>query len=441
MTPTTSSPLGWLLSLPPAKREEALRNLSPEAKRDLPWFWPLQARPNQLAPPGNWRVWLLLAGRGFGKTRTGAEWVKEQVRSGRGRRIALVAPTAADARDVMVDSLLSIYPPEARPLYESSKRRLSWPNGARATIYSAEDPDQLRGPNHDTAWADELAAWNRPETWDQLMLTLRRGQTRCVVTTTPRPIPSIKELLKREAGGQVAVTRGSTYDNRRNLSEAFFAQILERYEGTRLGRQELMAEVLEDVEGALWTIGQIDALRVSSAPADIDRVVLGIDPAVTSREDSDETGMVIAGIRHEDRHGYVLGDFSGRYSPGEWERRALDLCDAWRVDCIVAETNNGGDMVEHTIRSVLRADEAMPRFRAVHASRGKLTRAEPYAALYEQGRVHHVGILDRLEDQMAGWVPGAGSSPDRMDALVWALAELFPNHSTPIASTRKPEGW
>jgi predicted phage terminase large subunit-like protein len=367
----------------------------------------------------------LLAGRGFGKTRTGAEYVRAMVGMRRVRRVALVAPTAADARAVMVEGesgLLSIGPPDDRPDYEPSKHLLTWPNGAIATTFSADEPDRLRGPQHDLAWCDELAAWRYPQAWDMLMFGLRLGtDPRVVVTTTPRPTKLIKALI---ADPKVVVTRGSTAENRKNLAPAFLDQIVRRYEGTRLGRQELEAEILEDVPGALWSHAIIDATRVAIAPQ-LTRIVVAIDPAAGSGEHSDETGIVVAG-KNTDGHGYVLADLSGRYTPTEWARAAIAAYRAHSADRIVAEINNGGEMVEATIRIV----DPTVSFAAVHASRGKVARAEPVAALYEQGRVHHLGALPRLEDQMCGFAHDfdravAGYSPDRVDALVWALTELL----------------
>src|SRR6516225_8797068 len=258
--------------------------------------WAAIARPNQLPPPGDWwQIWLLLAGRGFGKTRTLAEWVCEQALFGLASRIALVAATAADARDVLVEGqsgILAVSPPWFQPVYESSKRRLTWPNGAIATTFSAEEPERLRGPQHDAAVCDELGAWSRPETWDMLQFGLRLGQKpRCLVATTPRPTKLIRELLAREGRG-VTVTRGSTYENRANLAPGFFDQIIGKYEGTRLGRQELNAELLEDTPGALWSHGIIDATRQATAPS-LARIVVAIDPAAASGEEADETGIVI----------------------------------------------------------------------------------------------------------------------------------------------------
>ncbi len=410
-----------LASLPEAVRNSLVWSLSREQALTVKYDWSYRARREQLPPEGDWRVWLLLAGRGFGKTRTGAELVRARVGAHQARRIALVAPTAADARDVMVEGesgLLAIAPPWKRPLYEPSKRRLTWPNGAVATTYSADEPERLRGPQHDFAWCDELAAWRYPEAWDMLMFGLRLGaDPRAVVTTTPRPTKLVRGLV---ADPHVIVTRGRTAANRANLAPAFLDQIVRRYEGTRLGRQELDAEILDDMPGALWQRGIIEAVR-SSAPAKLVRVVVAIDPAAGSGEHADETGIVVAG-RDALGHAYVLADASGRYAPAEWARVATAAYTAHQADRIVGEVNNGGEMVEATLRMI---DPNVP-FGAVRASRGKAARAEPVAALYEQGRIHHVGAFPQLEDQMCSFTADfdrnvAGYSPDRVDALVWAI--------------------
>src|SRR5438105_7318410 len=300
--------------------------------------WPAIARTNQLPPLGDWwQIWLLLAGRGFGKTRTLAEWVCQRTAAGEAGRIALVAATAADARDVLVEGqsgILAVSPSWFRPVYEPSKRRLTWPNGAMATTFSAEEPERLRGPQHDAAICDELGAWSRPETWDMLQFGLRLGRyPRCLVATTPRPTRLIRELLARE-GRDVMVTRGSTYENRANLAPGFFDQIIRKYEGTRLGRQELNAELLEDTPGALWSHAIIDAARQAAAP-NLARIVVAVDPAASSGEDADETGIVVVG-KDSQGHGYVLADASGRYSPTEWARIAIAAYRAHRADRIVA---------------------------------------------------------------------------------------------------------
>lgn len=398
--------------------------------------WRAKARQSQLPPEGDWLGWLLLAGRGFGKTFTGSGWINDLVESRSAGRIALVAPTAADARDTMVEGqsgLLRMAPPWNRPLYEPSKRRLTWPNGAIATTFSSEEADRLRGPEHDAAWADELAAWNEPQaTWDMLQFGLRLGaRPRWLVTTTPRPIKLLKEIIARERR-DVVVTRGSTFENEANLAPTFLAAIRERYEGTRLGRQELEAELLTDVAGALWQLAWLDRDRVTSAP-ELTRIVVAIDPAVSNNEGSDETGIVVAGIA-ANREAYVIEDLSGRYAPHEWAAKAIGAYRRHKADRIIAEVNNGGAMVEGTIRAV----DPMVSYKSVHASRGKVVRAEPIAAMYEQRKVHHVGGYAMLEDQLCGFTSDfdrnrAGYSPDRVDALVWALTELSgPVHTVTV---------
>ena len=425
---TDLSPAQRLASLPLKVRQTVIEGFSDEQKRHLMYDWHTWARPSQIAPNWEWRVWLLLAGRGFGKTRCGAEFIRQEVALNKAGHIALVAPTSADARDTMIEGesgLLSIFPPDQRPIYEPSKRRITFSNGALATTFSADEPDRLRGPNHDLAWCDELAAWRYPEAWDMLNFGLRIGRNpRAVVTTTPRPTPIIKTLVKRS---DVQVTTGSTFDNAANLATAFLDEVKERYEGTRLGRQELHAEILDDVDGALWNRDVLDENRVSEVPY-LKRIVVAIDPAVSSNADSAETGIVAVGI-DERNHGYVLEDRSVRGTPHEWALQAISLYHVLKADRIVAEANQGGDMIKHTLATI---DDNVP-IRLVHASRGKRTRAEPVAALYEQGRVHHVGALNTLEDQLCSWVPGEGLSPDRLDALVWGVTELLVGTQMPPA--------
>ncbi|HOA25319.1 MAG TPA: terminase family protein [Aggregatilineales bacterium] len=365
----------------------------------------------------DWRYWLVMAGRGFGKTRTGAEMVRRWVRDY--PLVNLIGATADDVRDIMVEGesgILAICPPGERPEYRPSKRRLDWPNGARSLLFTADEPERLRGKQHMKLWADELAAWRYPEAWDQAMFGLRLGDNpQAVITTTPKPVKAVRDLLK---DAHTVTYTGTTYENRANLAEAFYNAIITKYEGTRLGRQELLAEILDDVPGALWKRDRIDDLRVTDLP-NMTRIVVAIDPAVSTTDESSETGIVVAGVG-KDGHGYVLDDLTVKASPHEWATRAVNAYHDYQADRIVAEVNNGGDMVEHTLKTV---DPKLP-YKKLHASRGKHTRAEPIAALYEQGRVHHVGMFAELEDQMCTWVPG-DDSPDRMDALVWALTELM----------------
>ncbi|WP_247119373.1 DNA-packaging protein [Kordiimonas marina] len=390
----------------------------------LKYDWNFWAREAQLPPKGSWSHWLILAGRGFGKTRTGAEWVRAQVEAGKAKHIALIAPTLHDGRAVMVEGesgLLNICPPWMRPKFEPTKRTLRWPNGAVATLYSAEEPERLRGPQHDCAWADELCAWRHGDaTWNMLMFGLRLGDDpRTVITTTPKPVPVLKKLI---ADAGVHVTRGSTYDNLDNLAPGFARDIVKAYEGTRLGRQELMAEILEDVPGALWQRDRLESLRVREAP-DLTRLVVAVDPPASAGEKADECGLVAAGVAANGR-AYVLADDTTRgMTPHGWAARAVALYHKLKADRIVAETNQGGAMVAAIIAQI---DATVP-VRAVHATRSKAVRAEPVAALYEQGRVHHAGSFPALEDQMCAFTgaPIPGMSPDRVDALVWALTDLM----------------
>ena len=411
-----------LAQLPESQRTQYLQSLTDRQVIALLYDWPFFARPGQIAPEGDWSFWVAMAGRGWGKTRVGAEWVRAQVESGRCKRLALVAPTAADVRDVMIEGesgLLAISRPDFMPTFESSRRRVTWPNGAIATTYSAEKPDSLRGPQHDGAWCDELASWRFCEdAWSMLMFGLRLGvDPRCVVTTTPRPVRVLKTLL---ANPHTVVTSGTTYDNRENLARTFYEQIVRQYEGTRLGRQELMAELLEDVPGALWSHAMLDPLRVAQVP-DLSRVVVAIDPGIKEADAAAETGIIVAGT-DENGEGYVIEDATTRSSPALWGQVAVEAYHRHEADRIVAEANNGGNMIQHVLRTV---DPSVP-VRLVNASRGKVTRAEPIAALYEQGRVHHFGTFAHLEDQMCSYTGDPGeTSPDRMDALVWALSELM----------------
>lgn len=427
------SPAQIFAALSDDEREEYLSKLSTRARAALKYDWNFWARPNQLEPEGDWTTWLILSGRGFGKTRTGAEtirkWVCGDTPLSRGKcgRIALVAETAADARDVMVeDGLLKCHPKAFRPEYIKTNRKVVWPNGAVAFLYNATEPDQLRGPQHDGAWVDELAKFQyAQDTWDQLQFGLRLGDhPKQIVTTTPRPIPIIRKLV---ADLSCVVTKGRTFDNEANLADNFIQQIKEKYGGTRLGRQEIDGEILDDIPGALWTREMIDLSRVKQAPEDLTRVIVAVDPAASSGETADETGIVGVGASPNSdgfTHGYVLADRSLRGTPEEWARKAVNLYRELSADRIVAEKNNGGEMVEAVIKSV---DRTVP-VTLVHASRGKAVRAEPISSLYEQSRIHHVGMFDKLEDQMCLFthdMPRDEASPDRVDALVWGMTELF----------------
>lgn len=415
-----------IAALPDHERAKFLASLTEKEADELLYAWRgFFARPEQIAPDGDWDIWLVLAGRGFGKSRTGAEWVREQVDAG-AQRIALVAETQKDLEEVMVEGdsgLLSVFPPHQRPIYKKKPVQLTFHTGAIALGYNATQPDQLRGPQFDAAWCDETAKWRYArQTFDQLQFGLRLGKhPKQIHTTTPRPIPLIKEIVAGKEG-KVAITRGHTLDNASNLAKPFLAKIRERYENTRLGRQELAGEILGDLPGALWTLDKIDLYRITQPPT-LERIVVAVDPATSNEEKSDEHGIIVAGIA--DREGYVIEDGSLRGSPTEWARRAVALFDKHQADAIVIEKNQGGDMCAHTLRSV-RPDLPV---REVWASRGKHVRAEPIAALYEQGRVHHVGGFAEVENQLTQFTSagyeGEGS-PDRADALIWALSELFP---------------
>lgn len=403
-----------------ARRKKWWDRLSEDQRAALLYDWSgFWARPNQVAPTNDdWFCWLILAGRGWGKTRAGAQFIIQSVIDG-ARHIALVGATVGDVRNVMVEGpsgIIACSPPGFVPEYEPSKRRLTWPNGAIATTYSADAPERLRGPQHEVFWADELAAWHYHDGWDQMQFGMRIGRRpRGVVTTTPRPIKVLRELVKDPT---TYVTRGSTRENVGNLARIFLTKVVAKYEGTTLGRQELDAELMDQAPGALWTRPLFDGHRIITAPA-LQRIVVALDPSATSNEDSDEAGIVAAG-RLADRF-YVLRDVSAVLSPGAWAKRTVDLAREVDADRIIYESNQGGDMVAHAIRTVW--PEAP--LRAVHAKRGKQARAEPIQALYEQGRVSHVGVLADLEDQCCSWVPSdGGESPDRLDAMVYALTDL-----------------
>lgn len=432
--PEQKSQAQLLASLPEKQRSEILGRLTEESAQGLKWDWNFWARPNQLAPAGEWLTWLVIAGRGWGKTRLGSEWVRSvacgstPLAAGRFSRIAIIAETAADARDVLVEGesgILAVHPDAYRPHYEPSKRRLTWPNGTLGFLYNAVEPDQLRGPQHSAAWLDELAKWQQgQECWDMLQFGLRLGESpQQLITTTPRPIRLIKTLMKQPT---TVITRGATIENKGNLPPPFFDQVVNRYEGTRLGRQELDAEILEDNPHALWARDQLDKLRVASKPPRMQRIVVGVDPSGTrGNPDSDkaaDVGIVVAGVA--DGQCYVLADRTCNLTPAGWGWQCVKAFHEFEADRIVAERNFGGSMVEHVIRT------ADPRvsFRDVSASRGKWVRAEPVAALYEQGKVHHVGSFPLLEDEMVSFSADGlsdGVSPNRLDALVWVVTDLM----------------
>lgn len=381
------------------------------------WEW-RHCRIDQRPPPGEWFSWVLRSGRGGGKTRAGSEWVRKMTHHA--PRIALVARTGGDIRDTLVEGesgILATSPPNAMPDWEPSKRRLTWPNGAIGTCYSAEEPDRLRGPQHHAAWCDESCHWPLvQDVWDNLVLGLRLGRSpRVCITTTPKPIKWFRDLLKES--GTIDI-RTSTYANLANLAPTFREAVLKRYEGTRLGKQELHGDILEDVEGALWSLEIIEPHRMDQAPYGLERIVVAIDPAGTANRKSDETGIVVIGKIGD--HLYVLADYSGRYSPNGWATRAVAAYEEFSADLIVAERNYGGAMVETTIRST----GTKARVKTVHSRRGKVIRAEPVVGLYEQAKVHHIGMLDELETEQITWVSGEGDSPNRVDALVHGAVEL-----------------
>ena len=410
----------------------------------LKYDWRLFARDKQLAPVGDWRTWVPLAGRGWGKTRTGSEWIREQVEGptplsrGKRQRIALIAETAADVRDVMINGdsgILQCSPKDYRPIYVANRRALVWPNGTEALLFSAIQPDQLRGPQFDCAWCDELAKWRyAQDTWDMLQMGLRLGDNpQSLVTTTPRNIQVLKDIL---ADPSTVHTKGTTYENAGNLAGSFADYIKRKYEGTRLGRQELLADILSDVPGALWPRALLDRYRIRPDEEgkvhtpEFNRIVVSIDPPTTSGEASDSCGMVVAGsigdVAANLGHAYVLGDYTAQgLTPNEWAKQAVKLFHEYKANAIIAETNQGGEMVSTIIHHV---DPNVPVHR-VHASHGKFARAEPVAAIYEQGRVHHVGTFTDLEDEMCNFtitgLPDPSKSPDRVDALVWAINGLL----------------
>lgn len=419
----------WLREATEAEIEAHIAALDPEHRREWTWHWNVWARPEQRPPASDWRVWLLMAGRGFGKTRCGAEWTSSIAEAEPTARIALVAANLTEARAVMVEGesgLLNVGAPWRRPAFEPSLRRLTWPNGAQAMLYSAAEPESLRGPQHSHAWCDEIAKWDNASAratsaWDNLMMGLRLGtDCRVVATTTPRSVPLVTRLIAAE---RVTVTQGSTFDNAANLPAQFLDAMHGTYGGTLLGRQELDGELIADVEGALWSRALLETCRVDAAPEMV-RVIVAVDPPASAGGDA--CGIVVAGLAANGT-AHVLADASvEKAGPERWARTVAATAEAWNADRVVAEANQGGAMVA----SVLRAAQVSLPLKLVHASRGKAARAEPVAALYEAGRVRHTGTFAALEDQMCGLLAGGGyqgpgRSPDRADALVWALSELM----------------
>ncbi len=452
VTPSTSSRqelrsgAAWIASEPHDVQNRFLNDLRENELLALPFIFEFWALPHQLPPEGEWTTWVIMGGRGAGKTRAGAEWVRLMVEGarpldfGRARRVALVGETVDQVREVMIfgdSGIMACTPPDRTPTWEPSRKRLVWPNGATAQVFSAHDPESLRGPQFDAAWVDELAKWKRAEeTWTQLQFALRLGdRPQQVVTTTPRNTPVLKQILENPS---TVITHAATEANRANLAKSFLEEVQARYAGTRLGRQELEGILIEDAEGALWTTKQLEELRIDEAGS-LDRVVVAVDPPVTGHDHSDECGIVVVGVRAQGQpqewRAVVLEDASvSGAKPSVWANAAIAAMERHGADRLVAEVNQGGDLVGTVIKQI---DPLVP-FRAVRASRGKSARAEPVAALYEQGRVRHLRGLGKLEDQMCRMTStgfrGRGS-PDQLDALVWALHELM---IEPAAHWRRP---
>lgn len=413
------------LSAPPPAFLAAAQLL---AAREPESEWRRKARAEQTPPPGSWFIWLILAGRAWGKTWVGSNWLADQARTSVGE-YAVIARSERDCRETCIEGesglLAALGLSRGSREYRRGTGQIELPNGSVIKSYSAESPESTRGPNFSGVWCDELAAWRfLAQTWNETLIpAVRIGDPQVVVTTTPKSVPLLREFLTRD-DGSVVVTRGSTFDNEANLSPRAIAEF-RRMDGTRIGRQELLGELLDDVEGALWHRELIEPYRVARIDREqLVRVVVAIDPAVSSGKGSDETGIVVAGVDAAGQ-GYVLDDLTCRLPPDGWARAAARAYKDWRADRIIAESNNGGDLVEAVLRTV---NSSLP-ITLVHASVGKSARAEPIAAVYEQGKVHHVGALPELEDQLCTWVPAQSASPDRLDALVWALTALRPGGS------------
>ena len=403
--------------LTPAQTQALVSQLSPDETASLLDDWSLWAMDYQRLPPGTWRRWVLRAGRGAGKGYAAAKTVNDVARDRskiKTGEIGIIARTYSDVRYTCIEGpsgVLATAPSDFKPIWHPGTGLLVWPNGVRARIFSADKPEGLRGPNWSFIWCDEVCHWPDVEKtwWEAIEPALRIGWARAVITTTPLPAPFLRNL---EEKSDTVVTRASTFDNRwlpKTVRDGF----REHYEGTRMGQQELYGEFLENNLDALWQHEEIERFRVSHIP-ELKRVVIAVDPAVTSNENSDETGIVVFGVGSND-HGFVLEDATGIYTPTEWARKAVELYEKYKADRIVAEVNMGGDLVE----TVIRAIDPTVSYAAVRASRGKRTRAEPVAALAERGLIHHVGTYPKLEEELCSWTPGQ-DSPDRLDALVWA---------------------
>ena len=423
----------WLAQASPDIRKRLADCLTETERAEFAYHWPFWARDAQLAPAGDWRIWLVMAGRGFGKTRSGSEWVRMIAENDPNARIALVSSSLGEARAVMLEGesgILACSPPERRPVFEASRRRLEWPNGAQAMMYSSAEAESLRGPQHSHAWCDEIGKWSlahgsATKCWDNLLMGLRLGdEQKIMVTTTPRSVPLMHRLLASEKTGSVITTRGRTTDNKAYLPPSFLSAMESEFAGSLLARQELDGELVDNIEGALWSRELIEEGREKANKASFTRVVVAVDPPASAQGDA--CGIIVAA---QDSEGvaHVLADCSAeRASPEKWAQAVADAAQLWDADRVIAEANQGGEMVE----SVLRAANCSLPIKLVHASRSKTARAEPVAALYEVGRVRHTGLFAKLEDQLCGMMPGGeyegpGRSPDRADALVWAITELL----------------
>lgn len=448
--PREGSPLiARVLALPPAERIDYVAGLTNDDALALLYDWRVWGRPKQFAPPGKWTAWLNMGGRGSGKTRVGAEWIQEKAQTSSTGRLALVGITYSDVLDTMIEGesgIMSVARPDFRPVLKKQSQRLVWPNGAQAKLFSAEKPRRLRGPQHEYVWSDEIAAYQYPsEVFNQIMFGLRIGaQPQLCMTTTPKPIELLIELVKdavichdlRDAPADAeilqrsircVVTTQTSFENRANLADEWFNNTIAPYLGTRLGDQEVLGKLMTDIEGALWSRELIDKSRIKLDERlgiklpEMVRIVVACDPAVTTAKASNETGIIVCG-KGDNGHAYVMADKSGRHKPDAWAQELVRCYEKYDADRIIGEVNNGGDLIEATVRTV----DPNVAYKAVRASKGKLVRAEPIAALYEQGKIHHVGTFGLLEAQMTTWVPDSGlASPDRMDALVWGLTDLM----------------